>query len=248
MNRGRNLFFTMALLSAAATAQTAAPSKSDVPVRISYINVCSPEPSELAELRDTLLAAPSKPSFAVDMETSRGRSLVKESAQEGSQPTTGGVITDWVRLSRDFPEDSHYMDAQYSLGRAGGQFEETLVLHLRPAKSGVGAALQLILSDQFALSSPYARLAAPAPTRLRLERFGKSSVVLARCKGGDQSSYEPLFARANELMKAYRAALRTSQVAPAELRRLSEEAQPVEKRKTTAAASTSAATKKASKQ
>jgi hypothetical protein len=42
---------------------------------------------------------------------------------------------------------------------------------------------------------------------VRIERLGKSSVVLARCEGADQNAYEPLFQRASELMTQYRRAL-----------------------------------------
>ena len=43
--------------------------------------------------------------------------------------------------------------------------------------------------------------------RIKVERFGKSSVGLSRCDGADQSIHEPLFKQASEIMARYRAAL-----------------------------------------
>jgi len=43
--------------------------------------------------------------------------------------------------------------------------------------------------------------------RVRIERIGKSSVVLARCEGADQSVDNPLFQQATEIMAKYRGAL-----------------------------------------
>ena len=60
-------------------------------------------------------------------------------------------------------------------------------------------------------------------SRVRLERFGKSSVALARCsaaEGGpapDQSAYEPLFRSASEVLSHYRALLGVKAIVPEEL-------------------------------
>jgi hypothetical protein len=64
-----------------------------------------------------------------------------------------------------------------------------------------------------------ARVNTPAE-RIRIERFGSSSVVLARCPASDQSQLEPLFSRATELIAVYRSALRVASVIPAEIARL----------------------------
>jgi hypothetical protein len=70
-------------------------------------------------------------------------------------------------------------------------------------------------------------LAAGTPaSRIKLERFGKSSVVLARCRGEegepapDQKAYEPLFASASSLLATYRAALGAQSTIPGELARI----------------------------
>jgi hypothetical protein len=62
--------------------------------------------------------------------------------------------------------------------------------------------------------------------RIRLERFGKSSVVLARCTGEgdgpapDQSAYAPLFSSASALLSDYRRILGAKTMVPAELTRI----------------------------
>jgi hypothetical protein len=64
-------------------------------------------------------------------------------------------------------------------------------------------------------------------SRIRLERFGKSSVVLARCTGEgnapppDQSAYAPLFSSASALLADYRRILGAKALVPAELMRIS---------------------------
>jgi hypothetical protein len=65
-------------------------------------------------------------------------------------------------------------------------------------------------------------------SRVKLERFGKSSIVLARCSAApdqpvpDQSAYEPLFRAASSVLSAYRDALGARRTIPAELVRVSE--------------------------
>jgi hypothetical protein len=59
-----------------------------------------------------------------------------------------------------------------------------------------------------------------------LERFGKASVVLARCSvvegnpATDQSLYEPIFRAASSIMERYREALGARRMVPGELARL----------------------------
>jgi hypothetical protein len=70
-------------------------------------------------------------------------------------------------------------------------------------------------------------LSASTPvSRVRLERFGKSSVALARCSGAegnpatDQSAYEPIFRTASSIMERYRDALGARKMVPQELAHL----------------------------
>jgi hypothetical protein len=59
--------------------------------------------------------------------------------------------------------------------------------------------------------------------RIRLERFGKSSVALARCNDSDkgpapdQSAYEPLFRTGSEILANYRRLLGAKRTVTAEL-------------------------------
>jgi len=61
---------------------------------------------------------------------------------------------------------------------------------------------------------------------VKLERFGKASVALARCSGEegtpatDQSAYEPIFRAASSIMERYRDALGARKMVPQELARL----------------------------
>ncbi len=63
-------------------------------------------------------------------------------------------------------------------------------------------------------------------SRIKLERFGKSSVVLGRCAGTegnpapDQSAYEPLFQSATAIVNNYRNLLAARTTVPAELVRV----------------------------
>jgi hypothetical protein len=60
-------------------------------------------------------------------------------------------------------------------------------------------------------------------SRIRLERFGKSSIALARCGASengpvpDQSAYEPLFHSASQVLTDYRGLLGVKRTVPGEL-------------------------------
>jgi hypothetical protein len=78
-----------------------------------------------------------------------------------------------------------------------------------------------------AVTSAAAMLGSTTPVnRIRLERFGKPSVVLARCTaaaGGappDQSAYEPLFREASTVMDRYRTLLQAQRTVPEELAKI----------------------------
>jgi hypothetical protein len=63
-------------------------------------------------------------------------------------------------------------------------------------------------------------------SRVKLERFGKSSIVLARCPAAegnpptDQSAYQPIFREATAMLNRYRDALGVRKMVPQELLRL----------------------------
>jgi hypothetical protein len=107
---------------------------------------------------------------------------------------------------------------------------ETLVLHVRDPKDLIQVSLE---DSASAVASPTAMLAANSPaSRIRLERFGKSSVALARCaasEGGstiDQSAYEPLFHSASEILTNYRNLLGVRTTVPEELAKVTGSAKP----------------------
>jgi hypothetical protein len=98
---------------------------------------------------------------------------------------------------------------------------ETLVLHVRDPKDLIQVSME---DSASAISSPEVMVSANTPaSRIRLERFGKSSIALARCAGTengpppDQSAYEPLFRSASEVLVNYRNLLGVRRTVPAEL-------------------------------
>ena len=104
---------------------------------------------------------------------------------------------------------------------------ETLVLHVRDPKDLIQVSLEDSASS---VTSSEAMLGSNTPvSRIRLERFGKPSVALARClaaEGGpapDQSAYEPLFRSASEVLANYRDLLGVKTIVPEELAKISGE-------------------------
>jgi hypothetical protein len=98
---------------------------------------------------------------------------------------------------------------------------ETLVLHVRDPKDLIQVSME---DSASAISSAETMVAANTPaSRIRLERFGKSSIALARCNGTengpapDQTAYEPLFRSASEVLANYRNLLGVRHTVPAEL-------------------------------
>lgn len=194
------------LLSTFAVAQTA-PTKPQV--RVNYLNVCNPSDAETREIASALARIVRKPAFTSDFEISRGKSSMTEAdlQLQGMQPDPSQPpsISRWVRIRREFPEASAFQNVQYSFSTSEGRVSETLVFRLRDPKD----VMQISLSDTIsARSDPASVLSVDTPpSRIRLERFGKSSVVLARCPAVDQTAYQSYFGTASEIMAAYRASL-----------------------------------------
>lgn len=98
------------------------------------------------------------------------------------------------------------MTAQYSMSIDDKAIIETLVLRMRDPKELHEISFEDRVSADAA--SPVAIVGTDTPpARIRIERLGKSSVVLSRCEAADQSAYEPLFKQASDLMAKYRLAL-----------------------------------------
>jgi hypothetical protein len=164
-------------------------------VKVNVLNVCSPQAEELEVIKGGLARVPAKPSFGRDFEVSRGRTTPPDSAEAR-----------FVRLRRDFPPESPLLTAQYSMSTDDKNTVELLVLRLRDPREFHEIALEDRVSAN--ATSPTAILAVDTPVaRVRIERIAKSSVVLARCEGADQSANEALFRQATEIMAKYRSAL-----------------------------------------
>jgi hypothetical protein len=103
---------------------------------------------------------------------------------------------------------------------------EVLALHLRDSKAedsktgDIREVLQILISNSVTGSAAQAVKLDTPPDRIRIERFGKASIVLARCGGIDQSAYEPLFQAAGGILQKYRVAMAVKNVVPAELAHL----------------------------
>lgn len=196
------------------------------PVKVNVINVCTPSADEQKELSSALAKVPGKLTFASDYEVARGHSTLDAStAIPGMQPMPAGTSSsaDWVRVRREFPTAAPFLNAQYSFSVDEKNMIETLVLRVREPKD----LMQISIEDNAsAIASPAAMLQSNTPvSRIKLERFGKPSVVLARCSGAegpavDQTAYEPIFKEASSLMRRYRDALGARRMVPQELARL----------------------------
>lgn len=198
-------------------------------VKVNVLNVCSPSPDEQKEIASALARVPKQPLFSQDFEVARGRSSLAESpgflqAGQSAQMSDEPSVANWVRLRREFAVQAVFSTVQYSFSNDGKNMVETLVLHVRDPKDLV----QLSIEDSAsAVTTPAAMLGAGTPaSRIKLERFGKSSVVLARCTAGesgpapDQSAYEPLFVSASGILTDYRNLLSAQRTVPDELARV----------------------------
>lgn len=209
---------------AVAQAQQKAP-----PVRVNVLNVCTPGPEDQKEIASALAHVPGQPHWGTDFEVARGRTTLSQDAAaaltgKNAAATAAGPLSDWVRIRREFSGPSPFANALYSFSVDKRNMVETLVFPVRDPKD----LLQVSISETVsAVTTPAAALAAGTPPdRIRLERFGKASVVLARCVGGadapkvDQSAYEPLFRQAAGILATYRHALGARRTIPEELARL----------------------------
>jgi hypothetical protein len=172
-------------------------------VRVNYLNVCTPNEAEQQEIRAALSRLPA-PRFTPDFEVSRGRSTLEQA------PTSN-----WVRLRHEFAANVPFLTAQYSISVDEKSIIESLVFRSREAKDVLQVQLEDTVTGAQDVSSV---LATNTPVnRIKLERFGKASLVLARCPTADQKLYEPLFRKASEVLANYRTALNIKRLIPREL-------------------------------
>lgn len=203
-------------------------------VKVNVLNVCTPSAEEQKEISAALARIPKLPLFGDDFEISRGRSTLTDMPNflqpgKGTQVSGEASVASYVRIRREFSVQALFARVQYSFSNDGQNMVETLVLHVRDPKDLIQVSLE---DSASAVTTPAAMLAASSPaTRIRLERFGKSSVTLARCsasEGGqaiDQGAYEPLFRGASEVLANYRNLLGVRKMVPQELAKVTEKAQ-----------------------
>jgi hypothetical protein len=197
-------------------------------VKVNLLNVCAPSADEQHEIASALARIPEQAAFSQDCEIDRGRSLLDQTPsfmQTGqSAPPAEAGTADWVRIRHDYAGQGFFATVQYSFSQDANSMIETLVFRVRDPKDLLEVAIE---DSASAVTTPANMLAADTPvSRVKLERFGKSSIVLARCSGTenspppDQSAYEPLFQRASAVMNNYRGLLQVRQTVPEELARI----------------------------
>jgi hypothetical protein len=223
----RNILIILAGIGLVPLAGAQQPSQPQV--KLNVLNVCSPSPEEQQEIASALARIPKQPLFSPDFEVDRGRSTLEErpdflkvggSAQIASDSGTA----DWVRIRREFSVQAVFSTVQYSFSHDPKNMVETLIFHVRDPKD----LMQIAIEDNASsVTTAATMLSTSTPAgRIKLERFGKSSVVLARCPGTegspppDQSAYEPLFQSATAIVTNYRNLLAARQTVPAELARI----------------------------
>jgi hypothetical protein len=228
--------FALALVAAVfAQEQPANPPTTQPQVKVNMLNVCSPSAEEQKEIAAALGRVPRQPLFSADFEVSRGRSTMTDMPamlQAGQAGHVAGEpsVASYVRIRREFSVQATFSSVQYSFSNDGQNMVETLVLHVRDPKDLIQVSLEDSASS---VASSEAMLGSNTPaSRVRLERFGKSSVALARCLGNeggpvpDQSAYEPLFRSASEVLANYRALLGVKKIVPEELANMSADSKP----------------------
>ena len=200
--------------SAASSATSAGQPK----IQVNFLNTCRPPQGDLDEMGRALAQVKERPRFSADFEVSRGVTTLTEAEARAVGAAEGSAAgpSSWVRIRKEFPEKAVLTDAQYSLSVEGDSASEALALHLRDSRE----VLQILISDMVRGSAEQVVRAATPPDRIRIERFGKASIVLARCGSVDQSAYEPLFTAAGGILEQYRMAMAVKTVVPAELAHL----------------------------
>jgi hypothetical protein len=185
---------------------------------VNFLNTCRPAQADLEEMGRALARIKERPRFSADFEISRGRTTLTEAEARatGAPEGSGNMPSNWVRIRKEFPDKSPLTDAQYSLSVEGNAASEVLALHLRDTRE----VMQIVISDAVTGSAAQLLKVETAPERIRIERFGKVSIVLARCGAVDQSSYEPLFRVAGDILMNYRAAMEARKVVLAEFSHL----------------------------
>jgi hypothetical protein len=222
---------TVALASPVAAQEPPATPPAAPQVKVNMLNVCTPSADEQKEIAAALARIPKQPLFSADFEVSRGRSTLTDMPSFLAAGQPGHIagepsVANYVRIRREFSVQALFASVQYSFSNDGANMVETLVLHVRDPKDLIQVAIEDSASS---VTSSDAMLTSNTPAnRVRLERFGKSSIALARCSAAesgaaiDQTAYEPLFRSASDALVNYRALLNVKRIVPEELAAISE--------------------------
>jgi hypothetical protein len=152
---------------------------------------------------------PLKPGFVPDFEIARGITTVDAGRSR------------WVRARHEFTSGTAFSTAQYTISMdaapsGSDALADTLVLRLRDPKEVV----QVSIESAVTTGKPAEVLGGEAVAeRIRLERAGATSIVLARCPDQDQSSRAAIFSQASRVLGSYRRAFHAADVMTAELSR-----------------------------
>jgi hypothetical protein len=211
----------LAILAAVPAITSGQQAEQNPPVKVNILNVCTPSAEEQKEIASALASVPKQPLFSPDFEVARGRSSLPGQGGAGDEGGNAQPLTAaWVRMRHEFSQGV-FSNVQYSFSADSKNMIETLVLHVRDPKNLVLVSIEDTASS---VTSPAAMLGTNTPIdRIKLERFGKPSVVLARCAASqagpppDQSAYEPLFRDAAAVLGKYRELLRARRTVPEEL-------------------------------
>jgi hypothetical protein len=236
------LILTACLATLTAMSQQAPePSANQPQVKVNILNVCTPPEEQQKEIASALARIPRQPLFSQDFEISHGVSTLTDAPnflQPGQSTQMSGEpsVARYVRIRREFSVQAMFSSVQYSFSNDGRTMVETLVLHVRDPKDLIQVSME---DSATAMGTAASMVAANTPvSRIRLERFGKSSIALARCNGSengpapDQSAYEPLFRSGSEVLANYRRLLGAGRIVSAELAQIpASEAKPAPKSK-----------------
>jgi hypothetical protein len=228
------VLLTVALTPPVAAQEPPANPPATPQVKVNMLNVCTPSADEQKEIAAALARIPKQPLFSADFEVSRGRSTLTDMPSFLAAGQPGHVagepsVANYVRIRREFSVQALFASVQYSFSNDGANMVETLVLHVRDPKDLIQVAIEDSASS---VTTSEAMLASNTPAnRVRLERFGKPSIALARCTAADsgaaidQSAYEPLFRSASDVLVNYRALLNVKRIVPEELAAIGESKQ-----------------------
>ncbi len=186
------LFTLIAMAIGSCAAQDATSAESKPQVHYSYLNVCTPGEPEKQAITSALGRIPRQPKYSADFELTRGHTSLQNAPSAR-----------YVRLRRELAADQFFSNVQYSISTDADKTTETLVFKVKDPKDLLLISIEDSVSSS--ATAPGAVLTVDTPvSRVRLERFGKSSIVLARCDAGGQAAYESLFTRATRLLAEYR--------------------------------------------